>query len=869
MPQIQRAIAFCLIGLFMLAPLAIFFVPLEAAGLNLQMDTNLRFSHASFWGEDSDDSSGYSVAGAGDVNGDGYDDILIGAYTDEEGGGYGAGQTYLIFGKASGWAMDTNLSSASASFGGEDSDDYSGNSVAGAGDVNRDGYDDILIGAPNDEEGGVSAGQTYLIFGKASGWAMDTPLSLASASFRGEDSNDLGGSSVAGAGDVNRDGYDDILIGAYLDEEGGVSAGQTYLIFGKASGWAMDTSLSLASASFRGEDSNDDSGYSVAGAGDVNGDGYDDILIGAYTDEEGGTSAGQTYLIFGKASGWAMDTSLSSASASFRGEDSYDFSGSSVEGAGDVNGDGYDDILIGAYLDEEGGSNAGQTYLIMPFARPPPPKNPSAAIAQTTKQITVNWDKPDFWNEPITGYRVLRSCDGSNFQDIAFRGPDDRSYIDTNITVGRTYYYLIVTVDGDEALSPRIATVGLACDYDTDGDGIGNIADTDDDGDGVVDGQDAFPLNSAETLDTDWDGMGNNADTDDDNDGILDTNDPEPRNPQNALQYHLNYLNTTLQNVQSDMDSAGALLTTMNGNINTLSGNLNTMNASLTGLINNIDSDISTLSTQVRGDMSALSSQVKSDLIGMNASLATGLADVRNLVSDVSADLSAMDAYLASMNESLVKNLADMEARLAADIMALDVALKAVNASLHAELLAMSSELDAFRTEMLENLSAILSELDKNDQAQTENYNRLLGLMNAINSTSLADLKGQIATLQCRTDTMGLNLSNRIEDFRAQSVTRLDNISKLMLSVDDIKSLTTEMKSVQTGMNAVKDEQETTSKSVAGLAPPAWGSMVLVIVVLLVTVLILLASRRKGGQQNAPAVPATPVKTVPPPDDKE
>jgi hypothetical protein len=170
---------------------------------------------------------------------------------------------------------------------------------------------------------------------------------------------------------------------------------------------------------------------------------------------------------------------------------------------------------------------------------------------------------------------------------------------------------------------------------------------------------------------------------------------------------------------------------------------------------------------------------------------------------------------------------------------------------------------------MLANLSAILSELDKNDQAQTDNYNRLLGLMNAINSTSLADLKGQIASLQCRTDTMGLNLGNKIEDFRAQSITRLDNISKLMLSVDDIKSLTTEMKSVQTGMNAVKDEQETTSKGVAGLAPPAWGSMVLVIVVLLVTVLILLTSRRKEGQQNAPAVPATPVKTVPPPDDEE
>ena len=329
------------------------------------MDTNLSTSDASFWGEGTHDYSGYSVAGVGDVNGDGYDDILIGAYYNVE-SGYGAGQTYLIFGKSTGWTMDVNLSSSDASFWGEDTYDEAGWPVAGAGDVNRDGYDDFLIGANRDEDGGDYAGQTYLILGKASGWSMDTNLSTSDASFWGEDRYDRSGCSVAGAGDVNGDGYDDILIGASGNDDGGDIAGQTYLIFGKAYGWSMDTHLSASNASFWGEDTYDYSGHSVAGAGDVNGDGYDDILIGAFQNDDGGNYAGQTYLILGKSSGWAMGADLSASGASFWGENTEDSSGYSVAGARDVNGDGYDDILIGAFDNFDGGSRAGQTYLIFP-----------------------------------------------------------------------------------------------------------------------------------------------------------------------------------------------------------------------------------------------------------------------------------------------------------------------------------------------------------------------------------------------------------------------------------------------------------------------------------------------------------------------
>ncbi|MBD3197563.1 MAG: hypothetical protein GF317_21090 [Candidatus Lokiarchaeota archaeon] len=324
---------------------------------------NISQADASFIGENTWDRFTSSISGVGDVNGDGYDDFLIGAHYNNDGPGSNAGKCYLFFGKENGWQRDFSCSQADASFIGEADSDYLGNSVAGIGDVNGDGYDDFMIGSGSNDEGGLSAGKSYLFFGRETGWIQNVGCSTANVSYIGESANDVSGKELSGVGDVNNDSYDDFLICADSNSDGGLSAGKVYLFFGKVSGW-HNSIVSECGASFIGEISNDRLGSSTSGAGDINGDGYDDFLIGAaYNDDGDGDNAGKSYLIFGKKTGWKRKLNCSEADASFMGESDSDFSGEAVSMVGDVNGDGYDDFLIGASSNDDGGLSAGKSYL--------------------------------------------------------------------------------------------------------------------------------------------------------------------------------------------------------------------------------------------------------------------------------------------------------------------------------------------------------------------------------------------------------------------------------------------------------------------------------------------------------------------------
>jgi hypothetical protein len=287
---------------------------------------------------------GSSVAAAGDVNGDGYSDVLAGAPNHAQGED-AEGAAFVYLGSSAGlstspdWAVEGNQEGA-----------LFGSAVAPAGDVNADGYSDVLVGAHGFANGEFDEGAAFAYLGSAGG--------LASSASWTQEGGQVGasfGNAVAGAGDVDGNGYSDVLVGARFFDNGEEEEGRAYAYLGSADGLATEEAWET-----EGGQANAQFGGSVATAGDVNGDGYWDVLVGAAEFDGGLTNEGKAFLYLGSATGPSASPAWNA-----EGEQAFARFGSSVASAGDVNGDGYSDVVVGARQYTNGQSAEGRAFLYL------------------------------------------------------------------------------------------------------------------------------------------------------------------------------------------------------------------------------------------------------------------------------------------------------------------------------------------------------------------------------------------------------------------------------------------------------------------------------------------------------------------------
>jgi len=352
---------------------------------------------------------GLSVSSAGDVNGDGYSDVIVGATLFDTTAQNDVGGAFVYLGSAGGLASTPAWTAT-----GPEPLNYFGQSVATAGDVNGDGYSDVLVGAPYlDSPTEIDAGGAFIYLG-----SVDGPAAAPSWTVESDQPSAGLGWSVAPAGDVNGDGYSDVLVGAPAYDSGQADEGRAFMYLGSAGGLGTAPAWSAESnqpgAAF---------GFSVSSAGDVNGDGYADVAVGAYAFDAGQSDEGRAFIYLGSAGGLGLTPAWTA-----EGNQVSAWFGNSVGAAGDVNGDGYSDVIVGAENYDNGESDEGRAFVYLGSA---------GGLA-----LTPAWTAENNRGGSLFGYSVATAGDvnGDGYSDVIVGAP----FFDTaiEISVGEASVFL-------------------------------------------------------------------------------------------------------------------------------------------------------------------------------------------------------------------------------------------------------------------------------------------------------------------------------------------------------------------------------------------------------------------------------------------
>ncbi|MBN2483307.1 MAG: FG-GAP repeat protein [Candidatus Omnitrophica bacterium] len=393
---------------------------------------------------------GHHVATAGDINGDGFSDVVIGApfstFTNPAGG---IGRAYLYYGSSSTLSLSPDWTHQTGQAG-----DWFGFTCESAGDVNADGYSDIIVGAGSYDNGELDEGAAFAYYGSASGlpgvpdWT--TEGNLASADY---------GWAVSTAGDVNGDGYSDVIVGADTYANGQVNEGKIFVYYGDPAGLSL-----VPDWTYESNYANAYLGVDIGTAGDVNNDGYSDVMVGAYAYSNGEVNEGAAFSFYGSASGLSLvpnwQTESNQANAWY---------GYFVDTAGDVNGDGYSDVIVSAPLYDNGENDEGMTFLY---------QGGSSGLSSVADWTGESNQANAHFSTPAS---FAGDVNGDGYSDVIIAAPD---FTNGQVQEGQVYVYYgsaaglapapVWTVESDQA-NARMGYYAVNTAGDVNGDGYSDV----------------------------------------------------------------------------------------------------------------------------------------------------------------------------------------------------------------------------------------------------------------------------------------------------------------------------------------------------------------------------------------------------------
>ncbi len=371
------------------------------------------------------DAFGSAVALIGDLEADGVVDIAVGAPLDDD-DGTDRGAVWVLFMNTDGTIdLEVKISSAEGGFGGTlDDDDRFGSAITGIGDLNADGTLDLAVGAPRDDDDGEDRGAVWILFMNMDGSVQsEQKISSADGGFSGSlDDGDRFGSALAAIDDLDGDGVTDLAVGAPFDDDGDTDTGAVWILFMNTDGTVKaHQKISDTTGSFGGQLETDDGfGSALANASDLSVDGNTDLVVGSPGDDDGGTNTGAAWVLFLDTDGTVITEQKISATQTDIDLplSSNDRLGAAIANAGDLDGDGNADLVIGAPFDDDGGTDRGAAWIL--FMESNGKVHTTQKISSTAGAFAGSLANEDHFGAAIAG---LGALDATGENDLAIGAP--------------------------------------------------------------------------------------------------------------------------------------------------------------------------------------------------------------------------------------------------------------------------------------------------------------------------------------------------------------------------------------------------------------------------------------------------------------